>query len=173
MVFFPTKKTRNFYEFFSTKTEASTVKYYFRCKVLFSTRKPRFRRFFITKRSFPPKKNRNFFSTKTVVSTVKYYFKCKVLFSTRKRRFRCYWYFYYETVLPTKKTRNFCMFFSAKTEVSTVKAISDVKYSFLPENLVLVLKVKLVFLLRNGLFSNEKNTKFLPCFSLQKLGFPL
>ena len=37
---FPTNKNRNFNKFFSTKTEVSTVKYYFRYKLLFSTRKP-------------------------------------------------------------------------------------------------------------------------------------
>ena len=90
---FPPKKPRNFCKFFSAKTQVSTVKYYFRCKVLFSTRKPRFgvkTGIFITKRSFPPNKTRNFckvFSAKTEDSTVKYYFRCKVLFSTSKPRF--------------------------------------------------------------------------------------
>ena len=91
---FPPNKNRNFYKFFSTKTEVSTVKYHFRYKVLFVDDKTSFSVltlvFFITKRSFPPNKNRNFykfFSTKTEVSTVKYHFMYKVLFVDDKTSF--------------------------------------------------------------------------------------
>ena len=93
--------------FFLLKTLFFTVKYYFICKVLFSTGKPRFRRkisvfldinhLFHCKTAFL-----NFFSPenlvfdvkflffllKTLFFTVKYYFICKVLFSTGKPRFR-------------------------------------------------------------------------------------
>ena len=110
---FPTKKTRNFYHVFLYKNEVSTVKYYFRCKVHFSTRKPRFgveTGIFITKRSFPTKKTRNFykfFSTKTEASTVKYYFRCKVLFSTLG-------IFYHETVFSSEKNTKFLQVFLYK-----------------------------------------------------------
>ena len=40
---FKPNKNQNFYKFFSTKSEVSTVKYYFRYEILFSTRKSRFR----------------------------------------------------------------------------------------------------------------------------------
>ena len=89
------------------KTEFSRIKYYYRCKLPFSTRKPRFR----VKISVFPDKNLllhcktaflKFFSLENIVfdvkftflliktefSTIKYYFRCKLLFSTRTPHFR-------------------------------------------------------------------------------------
>ena len=127
---FPPNKNRNFYKFFYTKTEVSTVKYHFRYKVLFVDDKTSFSVltlvFFITKRSFPPNKNRNFykfFYTKTEVSTVKYHFRYKVLFVDDKTSFSVLTLVFFITKwsFQPNKNRNFYNFFSTKTEVSTVK----------------------------------------------------
>ena len=174
---FPSKKPRNFCKFFSAKTKVSTVKYYFRCKVLFSTENLVFgvkTGIFITKRSFPTKKTRNFykfFYTETQVSTVKYYCRCKVLFSKRKPRFGVKTgIFITKRSFPTKKTRNFYKFFSEKTEVSTVKYYFRCKVLFSSRKPRFGAKAVLFFTQRT--FPSKKPRNFCKIY-IQKLRFPL
>ena len=120
-------KKRIFKKFFSWKTEVSTIKYYSICKVLFYTRKPRFRcwnlYFFCENGVFHWKKRifKKFSLQKLRFRTIKYYSDVKYPFLRENLVFdvkTCI--FLRKRCFPLEKT-DFQEVFSTKTEVSAIK----------------------------------------------------